>query len=48
MYIWFPYKTPYLSEPQYNTPLPKVHNNIVLSIENSRLYAGKELYNNSL
>ena len=25
MYIWFPYKTPYLSEPQYNTPLPKVH-----------------------
>jgi hypothetical protein len=45
MYIWFPYKTPYLSEPQYNTPLPKVYN-IVLSIENSRLYAGKELYNN--
>ncbi len=25
MYIWFPYKTPYLSKPQYNTPLPKVH-----------------------
>jgi len=39
MYIWFPHKTPYLSEPQYNTPLPKVYN-IVLSIENSRLYAG--------
>jgi hypothetical protein len=25
MFIWFPYKTPYLSEPQYNTPFPKVH-----------------------
>jgi len=25
MFIWFPYKTPDLSEPQYNTPLPKVH-----------------------
>ncbi len=25
MYIWFPYKTPNLSECQYNTPLPKVH-----------------------
>ncbi len=25
MFIWFPYKTPDLFEPQYNTPLPKVH-----------------------
>jgi len=25
MYIWFPYKTPYLPEPQYNNHLPKVH-----------------------
>ena len=37
MYIWFPYKTPDLSEPQYNTPLPKVHTNMIsYSLPNAR------------
>ena len=29
MYIGSPYKTPDLSEPQYNTPLPKVYTHMI-------------------
>jgi hypothetical protein len=29
MFIWFPYKTPYLYYPQYNTLLPKFYTHMI-------------------